>query len=81
MPRIVVVVYDEGAVSPAEIVTGLKEVGEVVFALPPSDHNDGMAPLIDDLATCVHIPEEAIDEVRALRPDAVLTFSASGAYD
>jgi biotin carboxylase len=68
----IVVVYDEGAATPPEIVASLRGLGEVVFALPPSPHNEKMTPLIEDLGGAYAADLETI---RALRPDAVLTFS------
>lgn len=68
----IVVVYDEGAATAPEIVASLRDLGEVVFVLPPSPHNEKMAPLIGDLGqTCA----ADLAAVRGVRPDAVLTFS------
>ncbi|WP_433186782.1 ATP-grasp domain-containing protein [Actinoallomurus sp. CA-150999] len=77
MPNLVVV-YDEGSASPMEIRTGLARLGDVTFVLPPSAHNDRLAPLLRELGDVVPVPDAepaAIDEVARLKPDAVLTFS------
>ncbi|HTJ69428.1 MAG TPA: ATP-grasp domain-containing protein [Actinospica sp.] len=75
----IVVVYDLGAANPVEIRTGIGPLGEVSLALPPSPHNAELAPLIERLGLrTLAIPEDpaqAAERIRALRPDAVLTFS------
>ncbi|MBV1850610.1 ATP-grasp domain-containing protein [Catellatospora tritici] len=71
-----VVVYDDGAVDPAEIHTGLAPLGDVVYALAPSPHNERLAPLLRELGTVVPLdPRTMVADVGRLRPDAVLTFS------
>ena len=72
MPNLVVV-YDEGSANPMEIRTGLGRLGEVTFALPPSEHNDRLAPLLCELGRVV--PVASAEAVERLAPDAVLTFS------
>ncbi len=73
-----VVVYDRGAASPMEVGSGLGPLGEVVFAVPPSPFNERLAPLLGQFGRVVPIGREsAVDDVRRLRPDAVLTFSES----
>ncbi|GAA4629977.1 hypothetical protein GCM10023196_053500 [Actinoallomurus vinaceus] len=77
MPNLVVV-YDEGSANPMEIRTGLARLGDVTFVLPPSAHNDRLAPLLRELGAVVSLPDAepaAIEEVARLDPDAVLTFS------
>jgi biotin carboxylase len=75
----IVVVYDLGAADPVEISTGIGPLGNVCLALPPSPHNTLLAPLIERLGlrtlTISDDPDEVAERIRALRPDAVLTFS------
>ncbi|WP_412543320.1 ATP-grasp domain-containing protein [Longispora sp. K20-0274] len=72
----IVVVYDAGAAEPLEIRTGLTPLGRVVYALPPSEHNDRVRPLLAEFGEVVPLDGPgAVERVRRLRPDAVLTFS------
>ncbi|GIG61888.1 hypothetical protein Lfu02_62600 [Longispora fulva] len=70
-----VVVYDAGAAQPLEIHTGLAPLGRVTYALPHSDHNDRMRPLLAEFGEVVPLDEDPAERIRRLRPDAVLTFS------
>ncbi|GIF45980.1 biotin carboxylase [Asanoa ferruginea] len=78
-----VVVYDKGAATPVEVGAGLGDLGEVVFALPPSPFNDRLLPLVRELGEVLPLPPEragaqgSVEAVRRLRPTAVLTFSES----
>ncbi|MFE0181232.1 ATP-grasp domain-containing protein [Streptomyces olivaceus] len=79
---ILAVLYEHGAVSPAEIVAGLAELGSLVFVLPPTDsaHVRQVRPLLSSLGEVVDRSGDEIGDaagLRALAPDAVLTFSES----
>lgn len=73
------VLYDAGAVPAGEIGTGLAELGDIVFLLPQgSEHVEQLRPVIEQLGkTCMLTGDAAADTelVRAVGPDAVLTFS------
>lgn len=75
----IIVVYDRGAANPVEISTGIGPLGDLCLALPPSPHNAELAALLERLGvrtlTIPDAPAEATERIRALRPDAVLTFS------
>ena len=79
----IAVIYDKGAASPMDVVAGLGGLGEVVFAVPPSDFNERMLPLLRELGEVLTIrPEhsdtrDSLEAIRRLQPDAVLTFSES----
>ncbi|MFE5791322.1 ATP-grasp domain-containing protein [Streptomyces sp. NPDC056503] len=79
-PRpLLAVVYDAGSVPAGEIGSGLDELGEVVFLVPPgSAHVEQMRPvmeLLGEVRELTGAPERDAELVRALRPDALLTFS------
>ncbi|MFF7231789.1 hypothetical protein [Streptomyces sioyaensis] len=73
------VLYDAGAVPAGEIGTGLAPLGDIAFLLPRgSTHVEQLRPVIEQLGQ-VHFltgnREADASLVRALAPDAVLTFS------
>ncbi|MEW9513660.1 hypothetical protein [Streptomyces bacillaris] len=73
------VVYDAGSVPAGEIGSGLASLGDVIFLVPPrSAHVDMMRPvmeLLGDVEVLTGSAARDSERVRALRPDAVLTFS------
>ncbi|PKW16305.1 biotin carboxylase [Saccharopolyspora spinosa] len=72
------VVYDRGAVSPAEISSGLRGLGEVVFLCPETDHNRDLLPLLREMGQVIRLSSdrgEAVRQVAGASPDAILTFS------
>jgi biotin carboxylase len=74
-PRIVVV-YDLSAAGPVEIVAGLRPLAEVTFAVRPSPFTVPLLPTLSELADVVMLDGPgSIERLRALSPDAVLTFS------
>ncbi|MFE6311709.1 ATP-grasp domain-containing protein [Streptomyces rochei] len=73
-----VVVYDLSAAGPAEILAGLKGLGEVTFAVNPSDFTRRLLPLLRELAEVVMLGEPASRErLRSLQPSGILTLSDS----
>ncbi|MBO4207831.1 ATP-grasp domain-containing protein [Micromonospora echinofusca] len=73
-----VVVYDRGAASGAEIAVGLRELGPVVFLVNPSAHTRRTGEVLRRLGDVVPLTgDRAADlaAVRRLAPAAVLTFS------
>ncbi|MFE1766970.1 hypothetical protein ACFW81_22495 [Streptomyces angustmyceticus] len=72
------VLYDAGAVPAGEIGAGLADLGDIVFLVPDrSAHVEQLRPvmeLLGDVRTLTGRPEQDADLVRALAPDAVLTF-------
>ncbi|GES28796.1 ATP-grasp domain-containing protein [Streptomyces angustmyceticus] len=78
--RTIAVVYDKGAVAPAQFAAGLSGLGELLFLLPDSAHNEEMLPLLEHVGRTVRLtgdPETDIARVRAEAPAAVLTFAES----
>ncbi|MFB6815388.1 acetyl-CoA carboxylase biotin carboxylase subunit family protein [Streptomyces sp. NPDC056347] len=80
-PRIAVV-YERGAVTPAEIAVGLADLGTVLFAVPQSGspHLALVQPLLQQLGEVVELTgdlETDLGRLRAHRPAAILTFSES----
>ncbi|MWA14172.1 ATP-grasp domain-containing protein [Streptomyces sp. BA2] len=73
------VLYDAGAVPAGEIGTGLAPLGDIVFLLPQgSPHVEQMRPVIEQLGRTFTLTGDSSDDVeliRAIGPDAVLTFS------
>lgn len=72
------VVYDDGAVSPGEVGVALADVGDVVFLVPDTAHVAAMRPVLDQLGNVRDLsghPGTDAEAVRALAPDAVVTFS------
>ncbi|MEU6373176.1 ATP-grasp domain-containing protein [Streptomyces sp. NPDC046909] len=74
-PRIIVV-YDLSAAAPVEIVAGLRPLAEVTFAVHPSSFSLPLLPHLRELADVVMLGEpDSLARLRALAPDAVVTFS------
>jgi hypothetical protein len=73
-----VVIYDVGSVGPTEIVDSIEPLGDVVLALCDSSHTRAVRPLAAEMATVVEISGDggsAVHALRAMAPDAILTFS------
>ncbi|WP_433349761.1 ATP-grasp domain-containing protein [Micromonospora sp. CA-111912] len=73
-----VVVYDRGAASAAEIAVGLGALGPVAFLVNPSDHTRRTGEVLRRLGDVVPLTvdrEADLAAVRRLNPAAVLTFS------
>ncbi|MEU1818472.1 ATP-grasp domain-containing protein [Streptomyces roseifaciens] len=78
--RTIAVVYDKGAVAPAQFAAGLSGLGELLFLLPDSAHNEEMRPLLEQVGRTLRLTgdtETDIAAVRAENPAAVLTFAES----
>ncbi|MBJ6636761.1 hypothetical protein H4K36_00160 [Streptomyces sp. DHE7-1] len=78
----IAVVYEQGAVTPAEIAVGFADLGTTLFAVPGTGtaHLDRVRPLLEHLGEVVELTGEAEEDIRRLgarRPAAVLTFSES----
>lgn len=74
----VAVVYDEGAVSPAELRVGLADVGDPVFLVVDSPHIATMRPVLEQLGTVATLYGDSERDgklIRSLAPDAIITFS------
>ncbi|ONI92025.1 hypothetical protein ALI22I_06210 [Saccharothrix sp. ALI-22-I] len=69
-----VVVYDTGSLAPSRIAEAAGEIGcEPVFAVADSDHGRDMRPVLELLGPVV--PADAVTELKAHRPDGIVTFS------
>ncbi|GGV21486.1 ATP-grasp domain-containing protein [Streptomyces spectabilis] len=77
-PAPLVVAYDVGSVSPAEIAVGVAGLAPVVFLLPRSPHVRTLRPVLAELGRVVQSTGSAQQDavlVRRLAPAGVLTFS------
>ena len=75
---VLLVTYDRGAVSPAEIATGLADLGPVAFAVADSAHAQRLRPVLAALGPVVALTGEFpadLARVRELSPTAIVTFS------
>ncbi|MEU8774466.1 ATP-grasp domain-containing protein [Streptomyces sp. NPDC048606] len=72
------VLYDLGAVPAGEIGAGLADLGDVTFLVPDgSDHVERLRPVMEmlgDVHTLSGDPADDARLIRAIAPDAVLTF-------
>ncbi|MFJ5801573.1 hypothetical protein [Streptomyces decoyicus] len=72
------VLYDAGAVPAGEVGAGLADLGDIVFLVPPSSaHVEQLRPvmeLLGEVRTLTGRRDEDTELVRALAPDAILTF-------
>ncbi|MCC8242814.1 ATP-grasp domain-containing protein [Saccharothrix luteola] len=69
-----VVVYDTGSLAPSRIAEAAGEIDcELVFAVADSDHGRDMRPMLELLGSVV--PADAVTELKAHRPDGIVTFS------
>jgi biotin carboxylase len=74
------VAYDRGAASAAEIATGLGSLGPVVFAVADSEHTRRVGSVLAALGRVVPLSGDVQRDITRLRefaPAAVLTFSES----
>ncbi|TDE32832.1 ATP-grasp domain-containing protein [Actinomadura sp. 6K520] len=73
----ILVVYDDGAARPADIAVGLAEWANCVFVVEPNDHNLTMRPLLTQFGQVVVVDriDRAVEGLRALEPDGLVTYS------
>ncbi|GAU70352.1 hypothetical protein SSP35_18_00800 [Streptomyces sp. NBRC 110611] len=71
------VVYDEGAARPGDLAVGLADWARCVFVAAPNEHTRAMQPLLARFGPVVmaEAPGRAAAELRAHRPDALVTYS------
>lgn len=72
------VLYDKGAVHPAEISRALRDVAELVFAVPASDHARRLEPVMAALGSTMSLTGDHEADRRAVeaeKVDGVVTFS------
>ncbi|MFK0174177.1 acetyl-CoA carboxylase biotin carboxylase subunit family protein [Streptomyces sp. NPDC090306] len=79
---VIAIIYERGAVSPAEIAVGLAGLGTRVFAVPKSgsEHVRRVRPLLAQLGDVVELTGDPVadaDQLRSRAPTAILTFSES----
>lgn len=79
---VLAIVYERGAVSPAEIAVGLADFGTRVFVVPKfgSEHLRRVRPLLAQLGDVVELTGDPVADASRLRaraPSAILTFSES----
>ncbi|MFC3898209.1 acetyl-CoA carboxylase biotin carboxylase subunit family protein [Lentzea rhizosphaerae] len=72
-----VVVYDRGAAQPSEIIAQLSAVAPLVFVISPSEHARSREPIFASVAPAVRAdpPELALEQLRAMAPAGIVTFS------
>ncbi|CCH32061.1 hypothetical protein BN6_47860 [Saccharothrix espanaensis DSM 44229] len=67
-------VYDTGSLAPTRIAEAAAEIDcEVVFAVADSDHGRAMRPTLELVGAVV--PADAVTDLKAHRPDGIVTFS------
>jgi len=74
----IAVVYDYGAVAPAEIVDSLRGVAEPLFVLPHNDHTLRLRPILERLGECLWLEDGGPADVQRVcesRVDGAVTFS------
>lgn len=79
LPRLVVV-QDQGSVTPSQVLYSLEGLAEVTFAVCRTELNQELLPMLADLADAVEIGDDlraAADQLRLRKPDGILTFSES----
>ena len=78
-PRLVIV-QDQGSVSPAQALDSLEGLADVTFAVCRSELNEALLPVLVELADVVELGDDltaAAAELRKRAPDGILTFSES----
>ncbi|WP_441251386.1 ATP-grasp domain-containing protein [Kitasatospora sp. McL0602] len=75
---VIAVVYDQGSVTPMEILENLEPLGDVVLAVCRSEHTEQIGEFLEELTEVVHVGDDldaAAAQLARHRPDAVITFS------
>lgn len=74
----IAVVYDFGAVAPAEIAASLRDIAEPVFVVPDNDHTRPLRRLLSRLGPCLWLVDGGPGDMRRIRAagvDGVVTYS------
>jgi len=76
-PRLIVM-FEEGAVTPAEIVFSLTDWADVMLVVGTSPYAVALKPLLDGIAEAItwdQPREELLDHLRKWRPDGITTYA------
>ncbi|WP_406501854.1 ATP-grasp domain-containing protein [Streptomyces sp. NBC_01590] len=77
---VLVVVFDKGAASAAELAVGLGDAAHLVFAVPQSDYIEPLLPTLGELGAVVELSDDEerdAEVLRPLSPSGIVTFSES----
>ncbi|CAL9367495.1 hypothetical protein SUDANB105_00793 [Streptomyces sp. enrichment culture] len=77
---VLIVVFDKGAATAADLAVGLGDVARLVFAVPQSDFTEALLPTLGELGIVVELSEDEerdAEALRALSPSGIVTFSES----
>ncbi|WP_078850083.1 ATP-grasp domain-containing protein [Streptomyces sp. NRRL F-5126] len=78
--RVIVVIFDKGAVSASSIAQSLNDSFDLVFAIHDGPFTDQMLPFLTETSEVVHlVGDPEVDAAKLARhcPDGILTFSES----
>lgn len=75
--QVLAVVYDKGAASPGEVLRALRDVTQVAFIVPASDHVREVLPVLRSLGPVLPLTgdvERDADRIQRLRPAGIVTY-------